>query len=199
MRFLNIILTSILPLLATSSAHDQKPLIDPTMSDEQSTQTDHNIFLSDILSSDRSINIFAGFTRDFAQLSQRFEDGARNTTILAPLNSVIMNLPRKPWEDKDGEDDTRVKIGDGSEQAKENLKRFVEAHVVPVSPWSKGKEGKIEALAGGSIWWEEKDGKRYVSIGRMRFDQLLIQNRSSLEILRSRWLLTQSIMVRYGY
>ncbi len=54
-------------------------------------------------------------------------------------------------------------MGDESEQAKENLRRFVEAHVVPQSPWVEGREGEIEALGGGKVWWEEKDGKRFVS------------------------------------
>lgn len=86
-----------------------------------------------------------------------------NTTILAPLNSAIMALPRKPWEDRDEEGGGVRAGGDENEKAKGNLKRFVEAHVVPVSPWSEGEEGKMEALQGGKIWWEEKDGVRFVS------------------------------------
>lgn len=66
-----------------------------------------------------------------------------------------MSLPRKPWENKEGQ-------GEDEERAKENLRRFVEAHVVPVSPWKEGV--KVETLAGGEIWWEEKDGKRVVSL-----------------------------------
>lgn len=111
-----------------------------------------------VIGGDKSINIFAGFTRDFAPISARFEDSALNTTILAPVNSAIMALPRKPWENKEGQ-------GEDEERAKENLKRFVEAHVVPVSPWKEGV--KIKALAGGEVWWEHKAGKKYVRVQKM--------------------------------
>ena len=60
---------------------------------------DTTVLISDVLGRDRSINIFAGFTRDFAPVTQRFEDSSLNTTILAPVNSAIVSLPRKPWED----------------------------------------------------------------------------------------------------
>lgn len=191
------ILGLLFPLLTSALANKQHPLLNPTMPE---TNTNHNIFLSDVLSSDRSINIFAGFTRDFAQLSQRFENGAQNTTVLAPLNSAIMKLPRKPWEDRTAEGGVKADVGDGSEQAKENLKRFVDAHVVPVSPWVKGKEGKMEALGGGEVWWEEKDGKRYVSFGGlMRFPLLMsCVRRFSPEILKSVLSRILFIMVKYG-
>jgi len=121
------------------------------------------VILSDVLGNDRSINIFAGFTRDFATISQRFEDSSLNTTIMAPINSAIMALPRKPWEDPKDYD----KLGPnayegepGEERAQANLRRFVEAHVVPVSPWKEGE--KVKTLAGGEVWWESKDGVKKV-------------------------------------
>lgn len=121
------------------------------------------VILSDVLGNDRSINIFAGFTRDFATISQRFEDSSLNTTILAPLNSAVMALPRKPWEDPEDYE----KLGaeayegeEGEERAHRNMRRFVEAHVVPVSPWKEGEKAKT--LAGGEIWWESQDGVKKV-------------------------------------
>ena len=121
------------------------------------------VTLSDVLGRDRSINIFAGFTRDFASVSQRFEDSALNTTILAPVNSAIMALPRKPWEDPEDYN----KLGSdayegesGEERARRNMQRFVEAHVVPVSPWKEGE--KVKTLAGAEIWWENKNGAKLV-------------------------------------
>lgn len=51
---------------------------------------------------------------------------------------------------------------DGPARAHRNLKRFVEAHMVPESPWVEGKNA--EAIGdGGTIWWEEKGGVRMVS------------------------------------
>lgn len=123
------------------------------------------IILSDVLGRDRSINIFAGFTRDIAPISQRFADSGQNTTILAPVNSAIMGLPRKPWENPEDYDKLGVNAyerEDGEERAHKNLRRFVEAHIVPASPWKEGD--KVKTLVGDEVWWENKDGVRRVSL-----------------------------------
>ena len=136
----------------------------PSDSPSTSTPADSDtVILSDVLGRDRSINIFAGFTRDFANISQRFEDSSLNTTILAPVNSAIMALPRKPWEDPEDYDNLGPEAyeGDqGEERAQRNMRKFVEAHVVPVSPWKEREKSKT--LAGGEIWWESKDGVKMV-------------------------------------
>jgi hypothetical protein len=122
------------------------------------------IILSDVIGNDRSINIFAGFTRDFAPISKRFEDSSLNTTILAPINSAIMALPRKPWENPEDYDNLGADAYEGEtgeERAQHNLQRFVEAHVVPASPWKEGD--KLKTLAGEEIWWESKHGGKVVS------------------------------------
>ncbi|EPE24462.1 FAS1 [Glarea lozoyensis ATCC 20868] len=135
--------------------------------------SNNNIYLSDVLGTSRSINIFAGFTRDFAPISQRFEDENLNTTILAPLNSAIMALPRKPWEDPaDGGEGVYDAAG-GEEKAQRNLMRFVEAHVVGVSPWEKGQRTKT--LEGGEVWWEEKGGKKVIQPGDIEVDSVANQ------------------------
>lgn len=142
------------------------PVMSPPQEDSPSTSAPADgdtVILSDVLGRDRSINIFAGFTRDFATVTQRFEDSALNTTILAPVNSAIMALPRKPWEDPEDYDQLGMdayKGEDGEERAHRNLRRFVEAHVVPASPWKEGD--KLKTLAGGEIWWENKDGIKTV-------------------------------------
>ncbi len=117
------------------------------------------MILSDVIGRDRSINIFAGFTRDFANISQRFENSSLNTTILAPVNSAIMALPRKPWEDPEDYDRLGSEAYEGEqgqERAQRNMRKFVEAHVVPSSPWKEGE--KVQTLAGGVVWWESKNG-----------------------------------------
>lgn len=75
-----------------------------------------------------------------------------------------MGLPRKPWEDPEDYDKLGADAYEGPEgegRAQNNLRRFVEAHVVPVSPWKEGE--KVKTLAGGEVWWEGKDGVKYVS------------------------------------
>jgi hypothetical protein len=143
------------------------PAMPPPPSDSPSTSAPgdgDSIILSDVLGNDRSINIFAGFTRDFASISQRFEDSSLNTTILAPINSAIMALPRKPWEDPEDYDQLGADAyeGDqGEQRAQKNLRRFVENHVVPASPWKEREKAKT--LAGGEVWWEVNNGVTLVS------------------------------------
>lgn len=153
----------------------QKPIINnnnlgpamPPSTDSPATgnpASPDTVVLSDVLGKDRAINIFAGFTRDFAHISERFDDSSLNTTILAPANSAIMALPRKPWEDpKDYEDfgDKAYGGDEGAQKARQNLQRFVQAHVVPASPWKEGD--KVKTLSGDQIWWETRDGARVVS------------------------------------
>jgi len=130
-----------------------------------------DVVISDVIGRDHIINIFAGFTRDIDSISRRLDDNTQNSTILAPLNSELMKLPRKPWEDpRDyGALGQGAYEGEGGEdRAHKNLRRFVEAHVVPVSPWAKGE--KVETLGGKKVWWEESDGKKTVSSpGVVRF------------------------------
>jgi hypothetical protein len=140
------------------------PVIPGHPKDPSSQPGGDTVILSDVLGRDRSINIFAGFTRDISTVEARLGDGNANTTVLAPLNSAIMALPRKPWEDPQdyhilGADAYEGK--DGEDRAHKNLRRFVEAHVVPNSPWEEGE--KVETMTGGMIWWEMKDGKKIVS------------------------------------
>ncbi len=173
MRYTNLIIL-LLPATFTAALQKQKPLGSPSLgpamppdSPLSSTPGAANrdvVILSDVLGNDRTINIFAGFTRDFAQISQRFEDSTLNTTILAPINSAIMALPRKPWEDPKDYDalGTNAYEGpQGEERAHKNIERFVEEHVVPASPWKEGQ--KLKTLSGGEIWWENKNGVKLVN------------------------------------
>lgn len=129
------------------------------------------VILSDVMGRDRSINIFAGFTRDIETVALRLDDAAKNTTVLAPLNSAIVALPRKPWEDPEdyGQHGENAYEGeDGQQRAHRNLKRFTESHVLPVSPWLEGQ--KVRSLAEGDyeIWWEMKDGAMVVGFPCVR-------------------------------
>lgn len=129
-----------------------------------SSDTD-NVIISDVIGMSRSINIFAGFTRDIDTIASRLEDQSTNTTVLCPLNSAIQKLPRKPWEDPReyaAMGDKAYQGEDGEDRAHRNLRRFVEAHVVLGSPWKAGE--KKETVGGGKVWWEEKDGKKWVGL-----------------------------------
>jgi len=136
----------------------------PPPSDQGGTSPG-SVMLSDVMGRDRSINILAGFVRDVDSVAKRLDDSSQNTTVLAPLNSAIEKLPRKPWEDprEYGALGTDAYEGeDGQERAERNLRRFVEAHILPVSPWAEKQ--KTRALGSDrDVWWEERDGTKVVS------------------------------------
>jgi hypothetical protein len=126
---------------------------------------DSDLIVSDVLGIPREINVFASLTRDIESVSARLNNGAENTTVLAPTNAAVKQLPRKPWEDPDDYEmygkDAYVGV-EGEARAERNLRRFVEAHMVPQSPWPAKVE--VETLAGGKIYWDRgEDGKIYVS------------------------------------
>lgn len=135
-----------------------------------SSSNSHKPTLYDTLPLTRRINIFSSLVRDhpdhptlLSSSSQTHDHQRTNFTVLAPLNSAMQSLPHKPWED--GNDyaafGERAYDGEGGqERAKGNLKRFVERHIVPKSPWDKGE--KARTLAGKETWWEENDENKKV-------------------------------------
>lgn len=132
-----------------------------------------DVILSDVMGTSRQMNIFASFCRDIEPVSKRLDTTSLNTTVLAPLNSAISSLPRKPWEDPEeyaalGAEAYSGK--DGEDRAHKNLRRFTEAHVVPVSPWAEGE--KVKSLAGGEVWWERrgKEGQVVVMPGEIEVE-----------------------------
>lgn len=100
---------------------------------------------------------------DIDTVSNRLDSSSSNTTVLAPLNSEVTKLPRKPWEDPKDYESLGMNAYDGQggeDRAHQNLRRFVEAHIVPESPWDEGQ--KVKTLGGNTVWWENKDGKKVV-------------------------------------
>ncbi|KAF2271983.1 uncharacterized protein EI97DRAFT_453357 [Westerdykella ornata] len=121
------------------------------------------VIISDVIGKTQSIAIFSGLTRDIDSISRRLDDASQNATVLAPQNGVMRELKRKPWEDPQdyaafGE--KAYEGGEGEDRAHRNLRRFVEAHVVPLSPWEEGR--KVKTLAGSEVWYETKEGKKVI-------------------------------------
>lgn len=67
------------------------------------------------------------------------------------------------WEDPEDYNELGAKAYEGTsgeDRATKNLRRFAEAHIIPVSPWKEGE--KVESMGGGQVWWENKDGNKVV-------------------------------------
>ena len=191
------------------AAVNQEPIMNipnivtpPWKKDSGPAEGADDVIISDVIGKDRTIGIFAGFTRDIDNISKRLDDSSQNTTVLAPLNSELQKLPRKPWEDpKDYEElgEAAYTGSDGEDRAHRNLRRFVEAHVVPVSPWKEGE--KVESVGGGNVWWESKDGKKTVS---RRFAGRIVDiadwlQRFNQATSRYQMLQVKYLMGKYGY
>jgi hypothetical protein len=158
------------------------------------------IIISDVIGKTQNIAIFSGLTRDVDAISGRLEDAAQNATVLAPDNNAMKHLERKPWEDPKDYDTfgTNAYGGeDGQDRANKNLRSFVEAHIIPQSPWEEGQ--KVKTLAGRELWWEEKEGKKKVCLQAFNLRiRLTNMDRSSLPTLRLLVLRTRSRMEKYG-
>ncbi|KAI6251424.1 FAS1 domain-containing protein [Erysiphe necator] len=127
------------------------------------------VMLSDILGSSRRVNGFAGIIRNFPLITSKFEDGNSNKTIVAPANTAIAAMSWKPWENPDEYNTLGSEAyegGKGKERADQNLLRFVEAHIIPLSPWAEGEKAKT--LAGREHWWHLKDGHRIIQPGDIK-------------------------------
>ncbi|KAJ5818773.1 hypothetical protein N7474_004364 [Penicillium riverlandense] len=143
---------------------------------EQNSQT-YEPIVADVLPKTRGINIFARLTRDFEPISSRLNDASKNITVLAPRNSAIQALPRKPWENPEeyaefGEVDA-YQGQDGQDRAKRNLQRFVEAHLIPASPWKEDEE--VETLGGEKLKWTKQGDKIVIQPGNIEVDTVAEQ------------------------
>lgn len=142
---------------------------------QDDTPTQPAVPLTDILGTNRALTTFSSLTRMHSSTSSLLGDMGTNTTVLAPLNSAMDALPRKPWEDP-GEyralGERAYEGGEGEDRAKENLRRFVEAHLVVGSPWEEGV--KAQTIGGRELWWEMKDGER-----RIFPDEVLVEKVAS--------------------
>ncbi|KAK2873495.1 hypothetical protein FQN49_002311 [Arthroderma sp. PD_2] len=133
--------------------------------------------VSDILGKTREVNMFASMTRGDENVSARLENDSTDTIVLAPNNVAIQRLPHKPWENPSeyaafGAQEAYAGAS-GQKRANQNLGKFVAAHLVPQSSWVKGKE--VETLGGGKIFWEEKDGKKYIHPGNIEVEDVVSQ------------------------
>jgi hypothetical protein len=105
-------------------------------------EVSNGVIISDVIGKTQSIAIFSGLTRDIAAVAGRLDNAGQNATVLAPDNSIMRDLKRKPWEDPEDYDTFGTSAYEGTagaDRAQKNLERFVQRHVIPESPWEEGK------------------------------------------------------------
>ncbi|KAL2211334.1 hypothetical protein CC79DRAFT_1328719 [Sarocladium strictum] len=154
----------------------QLPLMPPTTGNDDDMTIQPSVPLTDILGTLRSLTTFSSLARMQTTTTTLLSDLGTNTTVLAPLNSAIESLPRKPWESPRDYDEHGVSAyegDDGQDRANANLRRFVEAHLVTKNPWEKGE--KVKTIGGRDVWWEEKNGKKIVMPDEIEVDRVANQ------------------------
>ncbi|KAF2498257.1 hypothetical protein BU16DRAFT_579416 [Lophium mytilinum] len=140
----------------------------PINDDKSSPEISAGIIISDVMGKTQDIAIFSGLSRDIDSVSDRLDDASQNATVLAPDNGAMRNLPRKPWEDPkeySALGDDAYKGEAGEDRAHRNMRRFVEAHIVPESPWKE--HHKVQTLNGNTIWYESTGGKKMIQPGNI--------------------------------
>src|SRR5687767_12736126 len=76
----------------------QLPIMPPSTDKDGDMTIQPSVPLNDILGTLRSLTTFSSLTRMQTTTTSLLSDLSTNTTVLAPLNSAIESLPRKPWE-----------------------------------------------------------------------------------------------------
>lgn len=155
-------------ILPGSPAPNPTPTPTPNpskMSSNVDIRRENGPIIADVLPKTRTINTYSSLLRDFEPSFSHINDTSKKITILAPRNSAIHNLPHKPWENpEDYEQLGEVQAYEGREgkdRAQRNLKRFVDAHIVPTCPWKEGEE--VEAMCGKKLKWVKEGDKMVVS------------------------------------
>ncbi|GAO19116.1 hypothetical protein UVI_02036130 [Ustilaginoidea virens] len=148
---------------------------DPSSPDKyHPSQIQPRISLAEAIGPQRSISSFGSVARLRSPTSDLLSDPAAKATVLAPLNSAIDALPRKPWEspsDYSALGDRAYQGQQGQDRANHNLEQFVKAHLVMRAPWREGD--RATTWAGKQVWWEEKDGKRLILPDGVEVDRVV--------------------------
>ncbi|KAF8890092.1 hypothetical protein BD779DRAFT_1518282 [Infundibulicybe gibba] len=92
--------------------------------------------LADLLTIDSSASIFYSYAREL-ELSRILSDVDANITVLVPTNKAVMALARKPHQGTSAvEDKIEISEIEFDRRSKQNVQRWVSAHIIPQSPIS---------------------------------------------------------------
>ncbi|KAK7035774.1 FAS1 domain-containing protein [Favolaschia claudopus] len=117
-----------LPLLHALASQGEQVVMDSSAAHQSMKPT-----LADLLTIESSTSIFYSYARELTLSNMLSSTGA--VTIFAPTNKAIMALARKPHQDPmPVDDDIVVTEEEYDSRSKENVERWVSAHIVPESP-----------------------------------------------------------------
>lgn len=121
--------------------------------------------IADVIPIDRSLTIYSDLVRTSADIQGAFGDAKKRFVVLAPQNSAIVALGRKPWDDRPDDTDSRRFQGQGGEdRAQENIMRFVQAHILTAERFDEGD--RATNLLGEKLYWKrDADGKKRIYPG----------------------------------
>ncbi|KAF9011440.1 hypothetical protein BDQ17DRAFT_1223053, partial [Cyathus striatus] len=120
--------------------------------------------LADILTITPSTSIFFSYARELP-LSAMFADSSARVTLLVPTNKAVMALPQKPQQsppEKSGGGEIEISEGEFEARSKENVRRWIGAHIIPESPIELAGKTYDTLLEGKSITFtpiSKHDGK----------------------------------------
>lgn len=110
----------------------------------------------------KQCTIMSDYAMNLEGIARRLLDPSQRTLVLAPINSAITALPRKPWVDGPVDaQDPKISPLRNEDRAARNIEAFVERHVVSQYPLPAGAEAKN--MAGQAISVEMKDEEKYIN------------------------------------
>ncbi|KAJ7722290.1 hypothetical protein DFH07DRAFT_857059 [Mycena maculata] len=88
--------------------------------------------LADLLTIEQTTSIFYSYARELTSSNVFSDSGASPITLLVPTNKAVMALSRKPHQGP--APDIVITDEEFDSKSKENVERWVSAHIIPQSP-----------------------------------------------------------------
>ncbi|KAF2403723.1 FAS1 domain-containing protein precursor [Trichodelitschia bisporula] len=142
------------------------------MSASRNNQAGLTIF--DTVTRHQNIAIFSELCREVDSVTDSLQDSKQKLTVLAPDNDQLEKLSRKPWESSDDYSTFGADAyggQEGTKRAHNNLRRFVQFHIIAQSPWEEGK--KVQTLAGTTLVYETKSGMKWIQPGNIKVLEIM--------------------------
>ncbi|KAF9072355.1 hypothetical protein BDP27DRAFT_1418251 [Rhodocollybia butyracea] len=176
----------------SSAGSLQTPLNPPESFQAPQLQVNNMPSLADLLTIESSASIFYSYARELS-LSELFsqpaglteDNGKGGLTLLVPTNKAVMAMERKPHQGPPPKDNEDISISEEEffRNSKDNVLRWVQAHVIPTSPltfplpsttYDTLLDGKSVTFSSGNV--DEEDWKKVTVEGTHILDMKQASN-----------------------